>query len=158
MLATIETVKDDGSAAVAAPAPASSIAPVACSSVSIFEFGASVHRIVSLDLVDDVFEPATAVMREQWAPRLDLLIEELVKAPATLRLSYVADREDAGLVERRIAAVESEVARRWAARSQEKLPVESETYWRRGAPFASSLVSGIGEALVDAVVGGLEDI
>ena len=49
MLATIETVKDDGSAAVAAPAPASSIAPVACSSVSIFEFGASVwaHHSVS---------------------------------------------------------------------------------------------------------------
>ncbi len=47
------------------------------------------------------FEPGTTEIREQWRPRIDLLLEELRKAPAVLRLSYVADIEDKALVERR---------------------------------------------------------
>ena len=43
-------------------------------------------------------------MRIQWQPRINLLLEELRKAPAVLRLSYLADVEDAELVERRVDA------------------------------------------------------
>ena len=42
----------------------------------------------------------------KWVlPRINTLLEELRKAPAVLRLSYVADIEDAALVERRVEAV-----------------------------------------------------
>ena len=53
-------------------------------------------------MADAVFEPGTDVMRIQWRPRIDRLLEELRKAPAVLRLSYVADLEDPALVDRRM--------------------------------------------------------
>jgi uncharacterized repeat protein (TIGR01451 family) len=51
-----------------------------------FQFGASIHRVVGLDVADAVFEPGTTEMREQWKPRISLLIEELAKQHAILRL------------------------------------------------------------------------
>src|SRR5690606_3162067 len=56
-----------------------------------FNFGASIHRVVGLDLADAVFEPDSTEVRDLWKPRIDLLIEELRRAPAVLRLSYLAD-------------------------------------------------------------------
>ena len=59
-----------------------------------FSFGASIHRVVGLDLADAVFEPGTSEMRTQWKPRIDKLLDELAKGAAMLRLSYIADIED----------------------------------------------------------------
>jgi hypothetical protein len=44
-----------------------------------FNFGASIYRVVGLDLADPVFEPGTTTMRIQWRPRVDMLLEELRK-------------------------------------------------------------------------------
>ena len=46
-----------------------------------------------------VFEPDSTEMRAQWKPRIDKLLEQLKKGPATLRLSYIADVEDKQLVD-----------------------------------------------------------
>src|SRR5438477_3063551 len=78
-------------------------------------FGASVHRVLGIDLSDAVFEPGTTEIRIQWRPRLNLLLEELRKAPAVLRLSYIADIEDAGLVERRVEAIKRQLTEEWNA-------------------------------------------
>jgi uncharacterized repeat protein (TIGR01451 family)/fimbrial isopeptide formation D2 family protein len=99
-----------------------------------FNYAASIHRVVALDLADAVFEPGSTSMRAQWKPRLELLIRELRKAPATLRLSYVADVEEAGLVDRRLVAVERAIADAWRALDMYALDIEREVYWRRGAP------------------------
>ncbi len=99
-----------------------------------FNFGASVHRVVGLDLADAVFEPGTTKIRPQWQTRITMLLEELRKAPATLRLSYVADVEDARLVDRRLAAVQQQITDAWKAQKGEPLTIEPEIYWRRGAP------------------------
>jgi hypothetical protein len=104
------------------------------------DYAASIHRMVSLDLADAVFEPGTAAMREQWKPRLGLLLEELGKAPARLRLSYIADVEDAKLVDRRLDAVEREIADAWETVSRDELEIEREVFWRRGAPLERSRV------------------
>ena len=108
-----------------------------------FQYGASIHRVVGLDLADAVFEPDTATMRGQWTPRLDLLVEELLKAPAALRLSYVGDLEPASLVDDRIAAVERAVAERWREHDRGELEVESEIFWRRGAPAGAASSKGV---------------
>jgi hypothetical protein len=98
-------------------------------------YAASVHRVVGLDLADGVFEPGSTEMRPQWKPRISLLLEELRKAPATLRLSYVADVEDEGLVERRLGAVKQEIAQAWKALDCcYALTIEREVFWSRGAP------------------------
>ncbi len=100
-----------------------------------FSFGASIHRVVGLDMANGVFEPNSTAMRPQWKTRIGMLLEELKKAPATLRLSYLADVEDARLVEERLAAVKKEIADAWEALNCcYPLTIEPEVFWRRGAP------------------------
>src|SRR5262249_40403609 len=100
-----------------------------------FDFGASIHRAVSLDLADAVFEPGTTEIRLQWQPRLELLLSELRKAPSVLRLSYLADVEDAQLVERRLNAVKQQIMDAWKQASPGyALAIEPEVFWRQGGP------------------------
>jgi uncharacterized repeat protein (TIGR01451 family)/fimbrial isopeptide formation D2 family protein len=100
-----------------------------------FDFGASINRVVAIDLSDAVFEPGTTEIRAQWKPRLDVLLKELRKAPSLLRLSYVADTEDASLVERRMLAVKRQLTESWdAEKDSYVLTIEPEVFWRRGAP------------------------
>jgi uncharacterized repeat protein (TIGR01451 family) len=106
-----------------------------------FSFGASIHRVVGLDLSDPVFEPNTAEMRDLWRPRVDLLITELHKGPAVLRLSYLADLEDPRLVQQRLDVVKKQVLDAWRASSSTtayELSVETEVFWRRGGPPGAS--------------------
>ena len=77
-------------------------------------FGASIHRVVSLDLADAVFEPGSIEMRELWVPRLELLIDELRAAPSVLRLSYLADLEDPQLVDARLKELRRRIDEAWA--------------------------------------------
>ncbi|MDH5621043.1 MAG: hypothetical protein OEY74_03095, partial [Gammaproteobacteria bacterium] len=98
-------------------------------------FGASIHRVVGLDIADAVFEPDAVTMRQQWVPRIALLIDELKKAPATLRLSYVADVEPEALVERRLDSLKSQIADAWKALDCcYELVIEPEIQWRLGKP------------------------
>ena len=100
-----------------------------------FNFGASIHRVVGIDLSDAVFEPGATEIRIQWRPRLNRLLEELRKAPAVLRLSYIADTEDEALVERRMEAVQRQLTEAWgAAKDSYALTIEPEVFWRRGGP------------------------
>lgn len=98
-------------------------------------FGASIHRVVAIDLSDAVFEPGTSEIRIQWRPRVDLLLEQLRKAPSVLRLSYVADTEDPALVQRRMEAFKQQVTEALeATEGSYPLTIEPEIFWRRGAP------------------------
>jgi len=103
-----------------------------------FNYAASIHRVVSLDVADGVFEPGSTEMRPQWKPRLDLLVDELKKEPATLRLSYVADVEDEQLVERRLNAIKEHLKDAWnPLDAGYRLTIEPEVFWRRGGPPVS---------------------
>jgi uncharacterized repeat protein (TIGR01451 family) len=108
-----------------------------------FSFGASIHRVVGLDMADPVFEPGSTDMRLQWVPRLSLLMEELEKAPATLRISYVADVEDPDLVTARLAAVKERILEEWNAGDRPyRLTVEPEVFWRLGRPVERPVSAG----------------
>jgi uncharacterized repeat protein (TIGR01451 family) len=98
-------------------------------------FGASIHRVVGLDIADAVFEPGSTVMRQQWMPRIDMLLEELQKAPATLRLSYVADVEAEALVEQRLDLLKDQISDAWEQLDCcYELIIEPEIHWRLGGP------------------------
>ncbi|UCB54823.1 MAG: DUF11 domain-containing protein [Thiotrichales bacterium] len=100
-----------------------------------FNFGASIHRVVRLDMADAVFEPNSTEIRPQWLSRLSLLMEKLVEAPSVLRLAYMADTEDPDLVEDRLRATRKEIQRRWADLDCcYTLEIETEIFWRRGKP------------------------
>jgi uncharacterized repeat protein (TIGR01451 family) len=98
-------------------------------------FGASIHRVIGLDVSDPVFEPGTIEIRELWRPRLELLLAELEKAPAVLRLSYLADLEEPALVAARMRFLEQQIMAAWRSEAPPyELAVEPEVFWRRGAP------------------------
>jgi uncharacterized repeat protein (TIGR01451 family) len=99
-----------------------------------FRYGATIHRVVGLDLADAVFEPESDEMRVHWRSRLPLLLAELEKAPSILRLSYVADLENAGLVRRRMRVMEERIREMWDKSGTYELEIETEVYWRRGGP------------------------
>ncbi len=98
-----------------------------------FNFGATLHRVVRLDVADGVFEPGSTEMRTQWKPRIEMLLGELRKAPAILRISYLADVEDQAVVKARTEAVKREIADRWE-QGNYQLTIETEIFWRRGGP------------------------
>jgi uncharacterized repeat protein (TIGR01451 family)/fimbrial isopeptide formation D2 family protein len=97
-----------------------------------YNFGAAIQHVVSLDIADGVFEPNSTKLRLQWQPRTDLLLKELRKAPSVLRLSYLADVENKGLVEDRLKAMKKEITGKWDGRY--RLTIETEVFWRRGSP------------------------
>ena len=97
-----------------------------------FNFGATIHHVVSMDISDGAFEPKSTELRMQWQPRIDLLLKELRKAPSVLRLSYLADVENEGLVKKRLKALKKEIAGKWDGGS--RLTIETEVFWRRGSP------------------------
>ncbi len=100
-----------------------------------FDFGASIHRVVAIDLSDAAFEAGKTEIRVQWQPRVNVLLEELRKAPSVLRLSYVADTEDEALVDRRLEAFKRQLTEAWDAKKDGYvLAIEPEVFWRRGGP------------------------
>ena len=68
-------------------------------------------------------------------------MEELRKAPAVLRLSYLADVEEPELVERRVEAIREQITESWEALNCcYRLTIENEIFWRRGTRPGYSLV------------------
>jgi uncharacterized repeat protein (TIGR01451 family) len=103
-----------------------------------FNFGATINRVVRIDIADGVFEPNTTEMRLQWISRINLLIEELKKAPSILRLSYLGDIEKESLVQKRLKKLKKIITKEWKqSGSKYRLTIETEVFWRRGAPLAS---------------------
>ncbi|HSB15003.1 MAG TPA: SdrD B-like domain-containing protein, partial [Bryobacteraceae bacterium] len=102
-----------------------------------FRFGAAVHRVVRLDIADGAFEPDTTKIRMQWTHRIDQLLEELRKKPSVLRLSYLGDVEPKGKALERLEALNKEITARWKqSGAGYPLTIETEIFWRRGAPIA----------------------
>ncbi len=100
-----------------------------------FNFGATIHRVVRIDLADGAFEPGTTDLRLQWQPKIGQLLEELWKSPAVLRLSYLADVESEDLVDERLAALQELIAAEWQhSAGSYRLDIETEIFWRRGGP------------------------
>jgi uncharacterized repeat protein (TIGR01451 family) len=105
-------------------------------------FGASIYRVVGLDVADAVFEPGTTIIRRQWLSRFDLLLDELQKGPAVLRLSYVADLESPSLVDERLEKLKDDILLAWTnLNCCYRLVVEPEVFWRRGGPVDTSEAS-----------------
>jgi hypothetical protein len=102
-----------------------------------FNFGATIHRVVRIDIADGVFEPNTTELRMQWTPKITQLIEELKKTPSVLRLSYLGDVENKGLVKERLEALKKKITKQWKqSDGGYRLTIETEVFWRRGAPLA----------------------
>lgn len=88
-------------------------------------FGASIHRVVRLDINGDAFDGDT--VRPEYEARIPGLIETLAEGPSVLRLAYAGSGEDQRLVRRRIDAVKTLVDRAWREeRGRYRLVIEEE--------------------------------
>ena len=100
-------------------------------------FGATIHRVVRMDIADGAFEPDTTDIRMQWTQRIDQLLEELGKGPSVLRLSYLVDVEPESIVKKRLEALKKEIIQKWKqSGGGYRLDIETEIFRRRGAPLA----------------------
>ncbi|MCV0377796.1 hypothetical protein [Nitratireductor sp.] len=80
---------------------------------SRFLFGASVGRVMRLDLSDAAFEEGGAVLRPEWQSGIARMIELLNKEPSSLRLVYTETGEGQRLAQKRIKAVRKGIASEW---------------------------------------------
>ncbi len=93
--------------------------------MSKLNFGASIGRVVRLDLTDAAFEPGTTTLKPKWQKGIDRLIEALESEPSTLRIGYGA-APDAELARRRIKAIEEDITQRWkSVRGRYELTIET---------------------------------
>ena len=99
-----------------------------------FNFGASIHRVIGIDLSDPIFEIEGVELRPQWRGRVDILLDQMQSSPSILRISYLADLEQPGLVRDRMNAFEALVRDRWEGIGDYELEIEPEIFWRRGGP------------------------
>ena len=89
-------------------------------------FGASIGRVVRLDLKGAAFESGGVALKPNWAKGLDQLIDVLGKEQSVLRLSYVDAGADKDLAQRRVRHLEAEILERWnAAGGRYRLGIET---------------------------------
>jgi uncharacterized repeat protein (TIGR01451 family) len=89
-------------------------------------FGASIGRVVRLDLSDEAFVPGDVELQERWAEGVDQLIEVMAQEQSVLRLTYVDPGNDPELAEARVKRMRQLVSERWRQRKR-AYPLEIET-------------------------------
>ena len=83
--------------------------------ISKINFGASIQRVVTLDLANEAFLPGSTLMQPAMMPNIAQLMNVLKAEPSVLRLNY-HDYEGFGVLsEKRLEAVEAEMHRLWDA-------------------------------------------
>ncbi|WP_420506366.1 DUF7507 domain-containing protein [Nitratireductor aquimarinus] len=80
---------------------------------SKFLFGASVGRVVRLDLSDAAFHEGVAALRPEWQAGLARMVELLDKEPSVLRLVYTENGEGRRLAQKRLKVMRKDIAREW---------------------------------------------
>ena len=86
-------------------------------------FGASLSRLVKLELNGKVFEQGSVALKPKWAAGLDRLITALAAESSVLEITY---HGDGALAKARLRSVKREIAERWAAVPDHyDLPIET---------------------------------
>ncbi|MCM5680469.1 SpaA isopeptide-forming pilin-related protein [Schlegelella sp. S2-27] len=84
-------------------------------------FGATVHRVVRLDLQAEAFEPEAAMLKPAFEAQLPKVIEALLERPSILRLAYrPAADEAASLGDERIDKLKADLRERWRRHGAEQ--------------------------------------
>ena len=89
-------------------------------------FGASIGRVVRLDLKGEAFMSGKADLDERWAEGLDQLVQVLAQEQSVLRLFYIDTATDPELAEARVRHLKELIADRWRQRKR-AYPLNIET-------------------------------
>ena len=89
-------------------------------------FGASIGRVVRLDLTEDAFETGGKDLRQEWGRGVDQLLAVLAKEESVLRLSYVGADADQKLARDRVEKLKQRIADAWKTKGAGyKLEIET---------------------------------
>lgn len=95
--------------------------------VTRLNFGATIHRVVRLELSDAAFVAGDVQLLADWQKQLDTLPEQLRKGPCVVRLAYQPGKDDAALVAKRQDAIRKQIQDRWhALKGEYTLNIETE--------------------------------
>lgn len=98
-------------------------------------FGATIHRVVRLDISDAAFESVKPTLRPEWREAINEVVSQLKEGPSVLRLSYLGDAETNAMAKGRIEHVRKILLDQWEKLALDReLRVETELFWRRGRP------------------------
>jgi hypothetical protein len=94
-------------------------------------FGATIHRVVRLDLLQDAFKPGSEQLQSNWVAGLDHLLHTLKPQPSVLRIAYaMGEGEQESLARSRVEWLIEQIRSRW--KDQDGLyPLEIETEFYR---------------------------
>jgi len=76
-------------------------------------FGATIHKVVRVDMSDAAFEPGKTTLKPDWAKQLATLPDKLKARPFVLRLGYKAGADGEALVRERLQTVSQELKDAW---------------------------------------------
>jgi uncharacterized repeat protein (TIGR01451 family) len=95
--------------------------------VTKLNFGATIHRVVRLELSDAAFAPGKTELQPQWLQQLDALPAQLKERPSVVRLAYQPGADAPDLVRGRIEAIRRQIQDRWREQKGEyTLNIETE--------------------------------
>ncbi len=90
-------------------------------------FGASISRVVDVDLTAAAFEAGSDNPSQQLVAGLEGLLGQIVDTPSVIRIAYFHEGEDRKIVRARGNAVEELIRKRWKRIGRYKLIVERTT-------------------------------
>ena len=98
-------------------------------------FGASLHRVVRLDIADSAFDPGTTRLTQKWFDGLEAVLTPLKQERSVLRIAYRRTaNEDAKLALERIRALQLYLLETWKKEGAGyELSIETEVYADRTA-------------------------
>jgi uncharacterized repeat protein (TIGR01451 family) len=88
-------------------------------------FGATIHRVIRVEVNDSAYEPGSIGLKAEWRARIAQLPQSLDDKPSVVRVAYVLHGEDHRLAVRRQAALIKEIKAQWEG-MHHKYPLQVE--------------------------------
>jgi uncharacterized repeat protein (TIGR01451 family) len=88
-------------------------------------FGATIHRVVRVELSDAAFEPGTTNLKAEFRAGIDTMPAALAERPSVVRLAYRTGSDAQEVVKKRIEAVRALIRNGWTA-SKGRYPLDVE--------------------------------
>ena len=76
-------------------------------------FGATIHKVVRVDLTDAAFETGSSTLKPDWQKQLDALPKKLHARPTVLRIGYNAGAEGESLARKRLHVISQSLNDSW---------------------------------------------
>jgi hypothetical protein len=90
-------------------------------------FGATIHRVVRVEVNDAAFDDGSIQLQSEWQRRIEALPQTLSGKPSIVRIAY-ADAKDSKLAAKRTKALAQRIRDLWESQHREyPLQVESES-------------------------------